>query len=97
MHAFKLLKCYLTDRSQYVVYDNKQSETLPIKCGVPQGSILGSLLFICVINDMGNVSDFLYTILYADDTSVLLNGKHYTTFVALLNAELEKVSLAPIQ
>ena len=45
-NAFKLLKSYLTDRTQYVVYDSKQSETLPIKCGVPQGSILGPLLFI---------------------------------------------------
>ena len=83
-NAFKLLKSYLTDRTQYVVYDSKQSETLPIKCGVPQGSILGPLLFICVMNDIGNVSDFLYTILYADDTSVLLNGKCYTDLVALL-------------
>ena len=92
-NAFKLLKSYLTDRTQYVVYDSKQSETLPIKCGVPQGSILGPLLFICVMNDIGNVSDFLYTILYADDTNVLLNGKCYTDLVALLNSELEKLSL----
>ena len=74
-NAFKLLKSYLTDRTQYVIYDSKQSKTLPIKCGVPQGSILGPLLFICVINDIGNVSNFLYTILHADDTSVLLNRK----------------------
>ena len=73
-NAFKLLKGYLTDRTQYVVYNSKQSETLPIKWGAPQGSILGPLLFICVMNDIGTVSDFLYTILYADDTSVLLNG-----------------------
>ena len=92
-NAFKLLKRYLTDRTQYVVYDSKQSEILPIKCGVPQGSILGPLLFICDMNDIGNVSDFLYTILYADDTSVLLNGKCYTDLVALLNSELEKLSL----
>ena len=57
-NAFKLLKSYLTDRTHYVVYDSKQSETLPIKCGVPQGSKLGPLLFICVMNDIGNVSDF---------------------------------------
>ena len=45
------------------------------------------------MNDIGNVSDFLYTILYADDESVLLNGKCYTNLVALLNSELEKLSL----
>ena len=72
-NAFKLLKYYLTDRTQYVVYDSMQYETYLIKCGAPQGSILGPLLFICVMNDIGNVSDILYTILDADDTSLLWN------------------------
>ena len=63
-NAFKLLKSYLTDRTQYVVYDIKQSENLPIKCGVPQGSILRPLLFICVRNNIGNVSDFFCTQFY---------------------------------
>ena len=76
-----------------MVNDSKQSETMPIKFGVSQSSILGQLLFICVMNDIGNVSDCLYTILYANDTSVLLNGKRYTELIALLNSELEKISL----
>ena len=42
----KWMESYLTDRSQYVVFDGKVSETRGIKCGVPQGSILGPLLFI---------------------------------------------------
>ena len=87
-NAFKLLKSYLTGRIQYVIYDGVQSVTLPIKCGVPQGSILGPLLFICSMNDIGNISDFLYTILYADDTSVLLNGNNYSNVIELLNSEL---------
>ena len=62
-----------------------QSTTLPINCGVPQGSILGPLLFIITMNDIGNVSEFLYTILYADDTCVLLNGKDYLSLIASLN------------
>ena len=45
------------------------------------------------MNDIGNISDFLYTNLYADDTSVLLNKKRYTDLVALLNSELEKLFL----
>ena len=73
-NALKLLKSYLTNRTQYITYDGVRSSTKPIQCGVPQGSILGPLLFM---NDIGNVSDFLYSILYADDTSVLLNGKDY--------------------
>ena len=95
-NAFKLLKSYLTGRTQYVIYDGVQSTTLvtlPIKCRVPQGSILGPLLFICSMNDIGNISDFLYTILYADDTSVLLNGNNYSNLIKLLNSELEKLSI----
>ena len=42
----KWMQSYLTDRLQYVVFDGKVSETHGIKCGVPQGSILGPLLFI---------------------------------------------------
>ena len=74
-----------------IIYDGVKSDILPIKCGVPQGSILGPLLFICSMNDIGNISDFLYTILYADDTSVFLNGKDYADLFGLLNTELEKV------
>ena len=92
-NAFKLLKNYLTGRTQYVIYDVVTSDTLPIRFGVPQGSILGPLLFICSMNDIGNISDFLYTILYADDTNVLLNGKDYAHLIGLLITELEKVSI----
>ena len=45
------------------------------------------------MNDIGNVSDFLYSILYADDTCVLLNGKNYLNLVKLLNSELDKLSI----
>ena len=70
--ALELLKSYLTDRCQYVVYDGKQSSTLPFKCGVPLGSILVPLLFIITMDNIGNISRFVYSILYADDTCVLL-------------------------
>ena len=59
-----------------------------VKCGVPQGSILGPLLFIIYMNDLYNVSKFLFSILYADDTCVLLNGKHLDELIVLINKEL---------
>ena len=73
-NMIKWFQSYLTDRSQYVTYDCIESKVLPIKYGVPQGSILGLLLFIIYMNDIFNVSNFLFTILYADDTCVALDG-----------------------
>ena len=68
-----------------------QSQSLPIKCGVPQGSILGPLLFIIYMNDIYSVTDLLYTILYADDTSVLLNCKNINELMDIINNEIQKL------
>ena len=90
--ALKLLEGYVSDRYQCVVYDNQKSETLSITCGVPQGSILGPLLFIIYMNDLCNVSKLLFTVLYADDTCVVLNGKSLNLIVETVNAELQLLS-----
>ena len=90
--VLKLFHSYLFNRSQYVIYDDMQSETHHVKCGVPQGSIMGSLLFIIYMNDICNVSKFLYTILYADDTCVLLNGKYLNNLIQSMNTELDLLS-----
>ena len=85
-------KNYLSERSQYVVYDSKQSKTQIVKCGVPQGSILGPLLFIIYINNICNASELLFSILYADDTSVQISGNDITYLFSSMNAELELLS-----
>ena len=84
----KWMESYLTDRLQYVVLDGKVSETHDFKCGVPQGSILGPLLFIMSVNDICNVFPMLFKILYVDDTCVLISGNYLNDLIDRLNIEL---------
>ena len=91
--AYKWFASYLHDRSQYVTYNNTSSSKKPISCGVPQGSILGPLLFLLYINDIANISDILYLILFADDTNAFLSGKNINQMISTMNVELEKLSI----
>ena len=84
-------KSYLNNREQFVSYNNVQSETKPISHGVPQGSILGPLLFIIYLNDFSRASDILFSILFADDTTVLIEGSSYNNITTILNKELIKI------
>ena len=91
-NAFNWFKGYSSERSQYVTYGSKHSETQIVKCGVPQGSILGPLLFIIFMNDICNASELLFLILYADDTSVQISGNDITYLVSSMNVELKLLS-----
>ena len=68
--ANKWICSYLMNRYQYVTINGTNSDYMNVLCGVPQGSILGPILFILYFNDMCNVSTLLKPILFADDTSI---------------------------
>jgi len=82
-------KSYLQNRSQFVAYNGQNSIKLPITCGVPQGSILGPLLFLVYINDIVIISDILQLILFADDTNLFAFHRNLNTLLQLVNRELE--------
>ena len=65
---------------------------MTITCGVPQGSILGPLLFILYINDIENVSDNLNPILFADDTILFHAHTCFNTLIEEVNIEIKKIS-----
>ena len=91
--ALQLITSYISNRKQYVVFENERSNSLDLKCGVPQGSILGPLFFIIYINDLSKASKIFDAVIYADDTalSTTLNtsDKNHETN---LNSELKLVS-----
>ncbi len=68
--AHKLLESYITNRTQYVEVGDTKSDNMIIKTGVPQGSILGPLLFIICINDIAKARHLFSFIIYADDTTL---------------------------
>ena len=89
--AHSWLKSYLDNRLQCVQVNNVCSSLKPIKCGVPQGSILGPLLFLLYINDISNSSSLLSFIRFADDTNIFLSGKDIPSIFSTINDELKSV------
>ena len=80
---------YLSNRSQSVNYNDHESDLKMMKCGVPQGSILGPLLFLIYINDLPSVSKYFMPILFADDTNLFCTGPNLHDIVCQINQEIK--------
>ena len=90
--ALLWFRSYLTDRKQKCYVNGNLSGTLTINCGVPQGSILGSLLFLIYINDLPNCLNVGSPRMYADDTNISFKSKNLVELQDCMNTELKSLN-----
>ena len=90
-NLLKLYKSYLSDKYLYIVFNGVKSLKKVVTCGVPQGYFLGPFFFLVCMNDIFKASQFLYNILYADDTCIYLSVKELHSLINLMNTELELI------
>ena len=88
----QLFYSYSSDRKQFVVVDGVESTHLDVSLGLPQGSVLGPLLFLIYVNDIINCSNLLKFSLFADDTVVLYSHKDVNELVTIINNELDMLN-----
>jgi hypothetical protein len=82
---------YLNDRKQFVKIAETESDLLNINKGVPQGSILGPILFLIYINDLPECST-MKSLLFADDTTLSKSGENLEELIQSVNEEFQKVA-----
>ena len=83
---------YLSNRRQFLTYDDKQTNIKTITCGVPQNSISGPLMFLIFVNDLHKVTKYLDSIMFADDTNLFYSHKNIKTLFQIVNSELKLVN-----
>jgi len=90
-HCFDILHSYLCNRTQFTDFNGVHSNHNAIKYGVPQGSVLGPLLFLIYINDIVNASELGSFVLFADDTNIFVSGKSEDEVYSNANRVMEAV------
>ena len=89
--VLKWFSSYLSNRKQYTVLQNYQSTLESVTCGVPQGSVLGPLLFLIYVNDIQYVVTNAKIKLFADDTNLFFYSKDLVKLFALANIGMSQL------
>ena len=82
----------MSNRKQLIKFNNKNTNLEIIRCGIPQGSALGPLLFLIFVNDLQKSTKFLDPIMFADDTNLFYSNKDINTLFKIANEELNEIS-----
>ena len=90
--AHNWFRNYLENRTQYTQISSTHSDIQYVSCGVPQGSILGPLLFLLYINDLSSICKSSNEILFADDTTLLYSDSSLVNLTHKINLELNDIS-----
>ena len=90
--ALEWFHSYLYDRKQFVHYNGEDSDMKTIRCGVPQGSVLGPLLFIIYTNDLPDILQMSTSILFADDTTIYQSSTNIPDLYSNMNIELNNLT-----
>ena len=85
-------RSYLSNRKNYIQIDEISKDFLHITCGVPQGSILGPLLFLKDVNCFHNAFKILMEVMFSDGTNLFLSHKNINTPVVNMNTELKNIA-----
>ena len=85
--ALNWFHSYLSNRKQFVSVNGHSSSLRGISCGVPQGSVLGPLMFLIYINDLPNTSKFFSFSLFADDTNIYCESDDLTLLTRKVNKD----------